>query len=60
MVEPLQVVVHMPIFACKSPGNVVAFNGYFSEIANFELLDPNDLTDWIAYDPETDPASLNF
>ena len=60
MVEPLQVVVHMTLFACKPPGNVNAFNGYFAEIANFDVVDPNDLTNEISYVPEIEPVSLNF
>ena len=60
MVEPMQVVVHMPLFKVKTPGNVNAFNEYFGEIANFEVIDPNDLTEEISYVPEIDPVSLNF
>ena len=60
MVEPMQVVVHMTLFDCKTPGNVNAFNGYFAEIANFDVVDPNDLTNEISYVPEIEPVSLNF
>ena len=60
MVEPMQVVVHMSLFACKLPGNVIIFNEYFAKIANFEFVDPNELTEEISYVPEIEPVNLNF
>ena len=60
MVEPLQVVVHMPLFDVKCPGNVITFNAYFAEVANFEFVDPNELTEEISYVPEIEPVNLNF
>ena len=39
MIEGLQVVAHMPLFKIKSPGNVNAFNAFFAEIANFNVID---------------------
>ena len=60
MVSPLQVVTNMPLFDVKSPGNVNTFNKYFGVVANFKVVDPNDLTEEITYVPEIEPVSLNF
>ena len=61
MINGLQVVNHMPLFKIKSPGNINAFNDFFSEIAKFEIVDTNALTlEAGIYVPEMDSISLNY
>ena len=60
MIEGLQVVSHMPLFKIKSPGNVNAFNAFFAEIANFNVIDVSEYTEMMGYMPEMDAISLNF
>ena len=61
MINGLQVVNHMPLFKIKSPGNVNAFNEFFSDIAKFQLVDTKALTlDSGIYIPEMDSLSLNY
>ena len=60
MIEGLQVIVHLPLFDLKSPGNINSFNVVFVELANFNILDTEDLTNEISYYPEEDAFSLNF
>ena len=60
LIEGLQVAYHMPLFAVKSPGNVNAFNNFFSSIAGLEIADTNEETDRILYAPEIEPYSVNF
>lgn len=60
MIEGLQVVCHMPLFKVKSPGNVNAFNAFFAELANFNVVNTESITSDIFYFPETDAISLNF
>ena len=50
----------MPLFKIKSPGNVNAFNDFFAELANFNVVDTTDYTNDIFYFPEMDAISLNF
>ena len=51
----------MPLFKIKSPGNVNAFNDFFSDIAKFQLVDTKALTlDAGIYIPEMDSLSLNY
>ena len=61
MINGLQVVNHMPLFKVKSPGNVNAFNEFFSGIAKFKLIDTKALTQETGiYVPEMDALSLNY
>ena len=60
MVNGLQVVIHMPLFHVKSPGNVNAFNDFFAEIANFNIVDTEILDSMLFYFPEMDAISLNM
>ena len=53
-------VVHMPLFHIKTPGNVNSFNTYFAEIASFDMIDFKEVTDSLGYVPEMDAISLNF
>ena len=61
MLEGLQVVHHLPLFKVKSPGNVNAFNNFFSELGGFDLIDVTDYTQqYLLYFPEMDALTLNF
>ena len=60
MINGLQVVTHLPYFNVKSPGNVNTFNDFFTEIANFKIIDTVDLDAILFYFPEMDAISLNF
>ena len=60
MIEGLQVVVHMPLFKIKTPGNVNAFTAFFAELANFNVVDTSSVTDQMLYFPEMDAINLNF
>ena len=60
MIEGLQVAYHLPLFKVKSPGNVNAFNNFFSDIGGFDLVDVKDFTQEYLYFPELDAVSLNF
>ena len=44
----------------KSPGNVNAFNNFFSEIGGFDFIDISSYTKELMYFPEMDALSLNF
>ena len=50
----------MPLFKVKSPGNVNAFNEFFTDTANFEVKEINAVSNGLFYIPEEDPVSLNF
>ena len=50
----------MPLFKIKSPGNVNAFNEFFSEISSFKVMETEEVTNGLLYFPEMDPISLNF
>ena len=43
----LQLLTALPLFAINTPGNVIAMNTKFSEIANFKLVEKEQLYDWI-------------
>ena len=61
MINGLQVVNNMPLFKIKSPGNVNAFNKFFSSIAKFDVIDTKSLTLGMGiYIPEMDAISLNY
>ena len=60
MIEGLQVVCHMGLFKMKSPGNVNAFNEFFAELASFNVIDTDTVTNDFFYFPEMDAISLNF
>ena len=60
MINGLQVVNHMPYFNVKSPGNVNAFNGFFTEIASFQIVSTDFVDSMLFYFPEMDPISLNL
>ena len=60
MINGLQVVAHMPLFKIKSPGNVNAFNEFFSEISSFKIVETEKVTSDLLYYPEMDAMSLNF
>ena len=61
MINGLQVVVHMPLFKIKSPGNVNAFNEFFAELATFDVIDSKGILKSIdVYIPEMDAVSLNY
>ena len=50
----------MPYFNVKSPGNVNAFNGFFTEIASFQIVSTDFVDSMLFYFPEMDPISLNL
>ena len=50
----------MPLFNVKSPGNVNAFNDFFAEIANFNIIDTEFVDSILFYFPEMDAISLNL
>ena len=60
MLEGLQVIYHLPLFKVKSPGNVNAFNNFFSEVGGFDYVEVVDYTRYYLYFPETDAVTLNF
>ena len=60
MINGLQVVNHMPYLNVKSPGNVNAFNGFFTEIASFQIVSTEFVDSMLFYFPEMDPMSLNL
>ena len=60
MINGLQVVSHMSLFQIKSPGNVSAFNMFFSEIASIDLIVTEEFTAKLFYFPEFDSVSVNF
>ena len=60
MINGLQVVIHLPLFHVKSPGNVNAFNEFFAEIANFNIIDTEIADEFFFYFPEMDAISLNL
>ena len=60
MINGLQIVVHMPLFKIKSPGNVNAFNTFMAELGTFNVIDTEEFTASLGYMPEMDSASLNF
>ena len=43
----LQLLTALPLFAINTPGNVIAMNSQFSEIANFKIVEKEQLYDWI-------------
>ena len=51
MIEGLQVVSFMPLFDIKTPGNVMAFFTFFTELTNFNIIDMEDFTYEIGYYP---------
>ena len=61
MIEGLQMANHLALLKVRTPGNVNAFNNFFTEIANFQFID----LEWLkkallGYLPEMDAFSLNF
>ena len=50
----------MPLFKVKSPGNVNAFNEFFTDTANFEVQEFDSVSNELFYIPEEDPVSVNF
>ena len=50
----------MPLFKVKSPGNVNAFNEFFTDTANFEVQEFDSVSNDLFYIPEEDPVSVNF
>ena len=54
MVNGLQIVVHLPLFHCKTPQNVLAFYEELQNVANFELL-PESYTELFSDYPEKEP-----
>ena len=60
MIEGLQVAVHMPLFDVKTPGNVNSFNGFFIEMATFDVIDTTEASNSFGYVPEKDAISLNY
>lgn len=50
----------MPLFKVKSPGNVNTFNEFFAEIATFNVIETQAVSDSVIYWPEMDSFSLNF
>lgn len=60
MIEGLQVVMHMPLFSMKSPGNVNAFNDILEKTIKFDPVESAELTNELGYIPEMDPISINF
>ena len=51
---------HLPLLKVKSPGNVNAFNNFFTEIGSFQLIDTESFRESLIYLPEMDAFSLNF
>ena len=60
MIEGLQIAYHLPLFKVKTPGNVQAFNAFFSEIGGFDFVDVDILNDKLFYWPELDAININF
>ena len=43
----MQLLTALPMFAINTPGNVLTMNGKFNEIANFKIVEKEQLYDWI-------------
>ena len=52
MINGLQIVTHIPFFNIKLPGNANLFNNNLMDIANFDLIDPQIVTDLVLYFPD--------
>lgn len=44
----------------KIPANVTSINTIIHEIANFDLIDTEDIEDELYYIPEDEPFNINF
>ena len=60
LVESVQVVAYLQLFAAKIPGNVQTFLSFFMEITEFEVLPAEKWTEQMMYDPESVAPSINF
>ena len=60
MINGLQIIVYMPLFKLKSPGNVNTFIEYLQELTKFEVVDIPTLVDGYMYFPEMDSITINF
>ena len=43
----MQLLTALPMFSINTPGNVLTMNEKFSEIANFKIVEKEQLYDWI-------------
>ena len=43
----MQLLTALPMFAINTPGNVITMNERFSEIANFKIVEKEQLYDWV-------------
>ena len=60
MLNGLQILVYMPLFKLKSPGNVNSFVEFFSELTKFQIVDTAAMAEQYYYFPEMDAVGLNF
>ena len=55
LVNALQIIAHLPLFAVNMPGNSMAFHAKVAEFINFEALNPDAiLTTIFDFSPDTD------
>lgn len=43
----MQLLTSLPMFSVKTPGNVITMNENFNEIANFKIVEKEQLYDWV-------------
>ena len=43
----MQLLTALPMFAMNTPGNVITMNDKFNEIANFKIIEKEQLYDWV-------------
>ena len=60
MLNSLQIVMHIPLFKLKIPGNVATFIEIFNKLTSLQLFDVDYITDIWMYFPEMTPYSINF
>ena len=62
LINSIQLINYMSLFASKNPGNVNSFMQFVEELAKFNLfgIDFDKIIEDMMYLPERDPLSLNF
>ena len=62
LINSIQLINYMTLFASKNPGNVNALMDFIEELAKFNLLgiDFDKEVEDLIYLPEKDPIALNF
>ena len=50
----------MPLLKIKTPGNTSGFNSFFIDIAGFDMVSTDMITNELFYFPEDEPYSFSF